>query len=322
MDSNLHVVELCGTGIVVAAGIACNVFNLAVTVAHQLKVGIFQTVGLIIFCISLSNVLLEISMFGMVVMLWLTTPCWTGELLLLKVAIATWIQSSSMSFWSIAWLSVFYCVKVVRVSGTLLVKLKRNISSLINAALMLTPLCSFLMSAPLLLLQAPPFNGTAAQENKNSTCLIRRPVFPSWVEEDVYVLCLLCFLCPVPLMVMLPTSLRLVVHLCQHTQAMRRNETGFQSADSYLLVCKLTVSLVAVYKTTLAIFSFFFIDQMFTRYLQYNFISLSCSFYCIVTGILLTVSNRYLKEKLQVLFCWRNPPKAVPSTQSGDTGLV
>ncbi|KAJ8388731.1 hypothetical protein AAFF_G00129640 [Aldrovandia affinis] len=221
-----------------------NVFNLAVTILHQWKTGGYQPIGLIISCISVGNVLLQLSMFTVLLFVWADMLFSAKCLPVLRVIIFIWIQSNCVSFWSIAWLSVYYCVKIIRASNTLLCKLKRNISSFINMALLLTVLCSFIACLPLLSLQLSPVNGTAPNETQNTTGTSLKIVLLPWIDETLYIQVLMGFLCPVPVLIMLPTSLRLVAHLCHHTLVMKKNNNQFQGTDSYLLVCKLTVSMV------------------------------------------------------------------------------
>ncbi|KAJ8388729.1 hypothetical protein AAFF_G00129620 [Aldrovandia affinis] len=321
MDFGEHIAEVCIMAALVAIGVLWNASNLVVIVQHLWKTSGYQTVGLIISSISVSNVFLELSMLGIVVSVWAGMFCLTELHPFHKAAIIVWTQSNCMSFWSIAWLSVYYCVKVTSVSGALLGKLKRNISPLINAALLLTTLCSFAVFVPFFGLHFPPRNGIVANETRNATCTIDKVTFPAWVNVGIYGYFLVLILCIVPLLVMLPTSLRLVAHLCRHTLAMNKSKNQFQGTDSYLLVCKLTVSLVGVYLITLAIVCLFFIDQAATKRFGFDIIALGCSFYSIVTGILLTVSNKYLKEKLWAVFCWRKSPGPVITSQSEQSPL-
>ncbi|XP_036382033.1 taste receptor type 2 member 40-like [Megalops cyprinoides] len=303
MDFGVGTTELCCTAALFATGILWNVFNLTISVLHWLKAG--QPVDHIISCISISNVLLELSMFTFLVLLWADVMFSEEYFPIFKVMTFIWIHSNNMSFWSVAWLSVFYYVKVVGTSGALFVRLRRNISSLVNAALWLTVLCSFLVCFPLLFLQLPSFNGTANNDTQHSISDNQILHFPHWIDNNVYVIILMCVLCLVPLLVMVPCSLRLVVHLCQHTQAMRRNETGFQSADSYLLVCKLTVCLLVVYMSTVSVVLAFLIGWSPGKF-KFVVYVWSLSFFCLATSVLLTFSNKQTKEKiLSLCCCWR-----------------
>lgn len=205
-----------------------------------------------------------------------------------------------ISFWSIAWLSTFYCVKIVSTSSALLCKLKKKISFFITTALLLTVLCSFVACLPFLFLQLPPSNTTIANETGNATNL--KVIFPGWIEANLYIYVLFGFLCPVPVLVMLPTSLSLVAHLCHHTLAMKKNVNQFQGTDSYLMVCRMTVSMVGVYLTVVTIL-FLFLARWSPGRFPLEIFTWDFSFFCLAMGILLTLLSKQTKEKLVSLCC-------------------
>ncbi|XP_061115423.1 LOW QUALITY PROTEIN: taste receptor type 2 member 40 [Conger conger] len=224
-----------------------NICNLAVTVLHLWKTrGSHLPVGLIISCISISNMFLELSMTAVLLLFWAGILFSVNYLPFLRATTFIWLQSMCISFWSIAWLSTFYCVKIVSTSSALLCKLKKNISFFITTALLLTVLCSFVACLPSYS-QLPSSNATVANETRNATGL--NAVLPGWIDTNLYIYVLLGFLCPVPVLVMLPTSLSLVTHLCHHTLAMKKNVNQFPDSDPYLMVCRMTVSMVVVYLT-------------------------------------------------------------------------
>ncbi|KAL4660336.1 taste receptor type 2 member 4-like [Arapaima gigas] len=323
MTSSAEIVQLNCTMGVVCIGFVWNSLNLVVTVLHQLRTEGYQTASLIISCISLSNMLLELSTAGIVGILSTGMFCLQQVHPLVKIVLFFWFTSSYMSFWSIAWLSVFYCVKVVSASSEFIKMLKRNISSIINVALVLTGLGSALIMIPFFFLQGQnPSNVTmTASTTKNTSCTILTPTLPAWINSNIYMYIVIGFLCPVPLAIMLSTSLRLVIYLCKHTISLRKNKTKIQSTDSYLLVCKLTVSLVAVYLATLAAVGIFLMARMAKVDLDSSTLELSFSFYCTATAILLTASNKYLKQKILTLLCWRKVAQPATSTQSQTTTL-
>lgn len=308
--------ELIALGVMVGTGVVWNSFNLVMTIQKQRKTTSVQTTSLIIISISISNITLVLSCFVIMVSITLnpmilcnmiTKPQYLTMLYL-------WLSSNCMSFWSIAWLSVFYCVKVVNFSSECFRVLKRNISFITNSALVLSCLGSFLLFFPFFTLYTPgsePVTRMAYGINNTSnttnatyfTCNI--PIFAPPIDTDIYSMTFLCFLCPLPLMIMLPASIRMVVYLCQHVLTLRKNQTQVQSLDSYLTVCKITVSLVGVYLTTLIIVAFFFIFKLLMLNVSFLLIIFGFSFYCIMTAVLLTASETYLKKKFWRLCCFK-----------------
>lgn len=192
-------------------------------------------------------------------------------------------------------------MRVLRFSSVLFRALKENISTILNVTLATTLLTSSVMFAPFFYLH---FQGKTPVQNvtEKAACVIRKPLFPVWVDVNVYVISFICYLTLIPLMIMLPTSLRLVIYLCKHTLSMKKQSSP-QTAASYLLVCRLTVTLVGVYLTTLLIISLYYLHAIFASGLSADMLFLCLSFYCVACAILLTCSNKNLREKLGVLFC-------------------
>uniref|UniRef100_A0A3B3QN21 Taste receptor type 2 n=1 Tax=Paramormyrops kingsleyae TaxID=1676925 RepID=A0A3B3QN21_9TELE len=311
--------EFNATICMVSVGFLLNTLNLVATFLHNLRMANVQTISLVISSISLSNMILDLTTFGLVATTRAGLWCLGKLHPITKLVIFCWLHSSCMSFWSICWLSVFYWVKVARGSSLLIETLKRNISAIINTALLLTLLGSTLMFIPVLFLEEQNFSSVTASTNytQNVTCLYVTPVFPPWINTNIYACVLIAFLCPLPLMVMVFSSMRLVMYICGHTLSMKRNKTEVQNMDSYLLVCRLTVSLVGVYLTNLAVVALYFICSITKRNISTVVIMASYSIYCTATAILLTASNKHLKEMLSELFCWRKALKKVGDSTQG-----
>ncbi|KAL2091811.1 hypothetical protein ACEWY4_011609 [Coilia grayii] len=297
--------------VVLALGFAIllNAGNCVLTLLPLWSSRKMSVVSAVISSISLSNVLLGLSCISTMLLIFCkaqvssaaeVNPLFTASLFL-------WLSSCFVSFWCIAWLSVLYCVKVVSFSTGCCRALKRNISRLVCAALLLTPISSIALVSPFFTLRYVRTLLNSTNEinvtNTHNASYQGSLVFAPGVDITLYTTVFICLLCPLPLAVMLPTSLRLVGHLCQHTLALRRNQTQCQSSASYLLVCKLTVSLVAVYATTLFIVSFFFASSLSRSGITYDVVVLGCTFYCVMTGALMAASNRQLKDKLHCGQC-------------------
>ncbi|XP_063078272.1 uncharacterized protein LOC134468259 [Engraulis encrasicolus] len=369
----------------------------------------------VICSISLSNTLLSLSCIAIMLMVFYgTLATRSGQVNPFFTAMLyVWLSSCFVSFWAIAWLSVLYCVKVVSFSCGFLRVLKRNISVLVSAALLLTPPSALLLAGPMLTLRyvfvpipalthnatiitLPPLthnativtppalthnatnitlppttsplahnatnttsrailqsttdatstmplnitfnlntasNFNVSNSNLNAGSAITNPSnlttssstnplnvsssnlnassYPAGgfqvsmelvegLDIMLYTMIFVCVMSVLPLMVMVPAALRLVAHLFQHTWALRRNQTPSQSSASYLQLCKLTVSLVAVYAATLLIVSFYFMSLLAGSNMPYDIIMLGCTFYCVLTGTLLAASNRQIRDTLAV----------------------
>lgn len=293
--------KLCGSALLLVLGVLANVFNLGVMLVQQWRSGGMKTVAVIICLISMGNILLQISTFVLMATIWAGVLCWPDLPLFFCGILFVWLSSSSVSFWSVAWLSVLYCMRVLRFSSVIFRALKENISSVLNVLLVMTSLTSCLMFTPFFYLhfQSEPLVKNVTEK---AACVIRKPLFPVWVDVNVYVIIFICYLTLMPSMVMLPTSLRLVVYLCKHTSFMKK-QSSCQTAESYLLVCRLTVALVWVYLATLLIISLYYFHAIFASGLSADMLFLGLSFYCASCAILLTCSNKNLRERLQVLFC-------------------
>ncbi|XDV48883.1 hypothetical protein PO909_018235 [Leuciscus waleckii] len=316
-----HVLFYVGLALV---GVSGNLFNLIFTIQQQVKTRTIQTVGLILNVISINNIILVLATFSLVMGVFQNPQIWciTPYPLSIRIELYLMMTSSFNSFWAIAWLSLFYCIKVVSFSSECFQTLKRKISSVINAAVLLSCSFSFLFCTPLFSLDIT----TSLDENDNvndtSNMTCSQPFFTIGINTNTYAAAGICLLCPIPLMIMLPTSIRMVVHLCAHTLALQKNKTQVQGSDSYLLVCKITISLVGVYLSTLFIVSLFVIIRLIGGLITYQTLASAFSFYGGMTSLLLTASNRHLKDKLWSLFCCRKAQEQSSKSQTVETGDV
>nr|BBE15827.1 taste type 2 receptor 200-1 [Cyprinus carpio] len=305
-------------------GTSGNIFNLIFTIQQQVKTRSIQTVGLILNVISINNIILVLATFAMVVGVFQNSLIWCIRPypLSIRTEIYLMMSCSFISFWAIAWLSLFYCIKVVNFSSECFRALKRNISSVINAAVLLSCVLSSLLFFPMFSLDAADSMEKNYNVNDIGNLTCPMPSFTIQMNANAYAAAIICLLCPIPLMIMLPTSIRMVVHLCAHTLALKKNQTQVQGSDSYLLVCKITVSLVGVYMSTLCIVALFIIIRLIGQPITYHILASAFSFYSGMTSLLLTASNRYLKEKLWSLYCCRKAEEQASKSQTVVTGDV
>ncbi|XP_035864309.1 LOW QUALITY PROTEIN: taste receptor type 2 member 40 [Sander lucioperca] len=299
--------SLCGTALLLVLGVLANVFNLRVMLVQQCRSGGVKTVAIIICFISLSNILLQISTLVLVASVWAGVLCQPDFHFFFCVVLFVWLSSSSISFWSVAWLCVFYCIRVLNFSSVLFRALKENISIILNVTLVGT----------YNLLQTLVPNMT-----EDAACVIRNPLFPTWVVINVYAIMLICYLTLMPMMIMLTTSLRLVVYLCQHTVPIQE---AARLSLQCVLVCRLTVALVWVYLTTLLTISLRYFHAIFASGLSTDTLFFGLSFYCVASAIHLTCSNKNLRERLGELLCRgknTNTPARSAEDKSGATATV
>lgn len=309
--------KLLGIALLLVLGVLGNLFNLGVMLWQRRRSAREKTVAVIICFISLGNILLHTCTFVLVASGRAGVLCRPHLPLFFTVVLFFWFGSSSVSFWSVAWLNVFYCVRVRSFSWSLCRAFAENISTILHVTMVIVLLTSCLMFTPFLGLH---FQGQRLNVTEVGACVIRKPLLPAWVDLNAYVIAFICYLTLVPSAIMLPTALSLVVHLCRHTAKKQRSS----SAESYLLVCGLTVALVGVYLTTLLIISLYYFRALFGSGLSADVLFLGLSFYCVACAALLSCSNKHLREKLKVLFCREKSATTMARTaeESGETANV
>ncbi len=111
----------------VIVGVLGNIFNLIFTIQQQVKTRSIQTVGLILNVISINNIILVLATFAMVMGVFQNPQIWCIRPypLIVRTEIYLMLGCSFISFWAIAWLSLFYCIKVVNFSSECFRALKR-----------------------------------------------------------------------------------------------------------------------------------------------------------------------------------------------------
>lgn len=309
-------VKLCSSGLLLLLGLLANLFNLrgALLQWRQRRSGVgggARAAAAIICSVSLGNILQQVSTFVLMTSLRAGVLCRPQLPSFFGAVLFVWLSSSSVSFWSVAWLSLLYCVRVPPSSSSSsppLRVLREKISSVLAVGLPLTPLTSCAVFAPFLFLsfQREPTlsSGNATAE---AACAPRKPLFPTWVHVNAYVVVFICYLALMPLAVMLPASLRLVLFLCGRTSSARRRSSGGsgagrrRAARSYLLVCGLTVALVWVHLATLLTISLYYLHATFASGLSADVLFLGLSVYCVACSVLLTCSNATLRDRLRAL---------------------
>lgn len=284
--------KLCGIALFLVLGVLANLFNLGAMLWQQQG----RTVAVIICFISLGNILLQTSTCVLVASIRAGVLCRPHLPFFFSGVLYVWFISSSVSIWSVAWLNVFYCVKVCRFPWSICRALEENISSILNMTMVIMFLTSCVMFTPFFGLH---FQDKHVNATEMGACVIRKPLLPAWVDINTYVITFICFLTLMPSTIMLPTSLSLVVYLCRRTAKTQRSS----SAESYLLVCRLTVALVWVYLTTLLIISLYYFHALFASGLSADVLFLGLSFYCVACAALLSCSNKHLRGKLRVFLC-------------------
>lgn len=284
--------KLCGIALFLVLGVLANLFNLGAMLWQQQG----RNVAVIICFISLGNILLQTSTCVLVASIRAGVLCRPHLPFFFSGVLYVWFISSSVSIWSVAWLNVFYCVKVCRFPWSICRALEENISSILNMTMVIMFLTSCVMFTPFFGLH---FQDKHVNATEMGACVIRKPLLPAWVDINTYVITFICFLTLMPSTIMLPTSLSLVVYLCRRTAKTQRSS----SAESYLLVCRLTVALVWVYLTTLLIISLYYFHALFASGLSADVLFLGLSFYCVACAALLSCSNKHLRGKLRVFLC-------------------
>lgn len=311
-------VKLCSLGLLLLLGLLANLFNLGGMLLQRRQQqqqrrsegdGGARAVATIICSVSLGNILQQVSTFVLMASLRAGVLCRPQLPSSFVAVLFVWLSSSSVSFWSVAWLSLLYCVRVPPSSSSspALRALREKISSILAIGLPLTPLTSCAVFAPFLFLS---FHREPTLGSGNATvevpCAPGKPLFPAWVHVNAYAVVFICYLALMPLAVMLPSSLSLVVFLCGRTSSARgRNGGGDgggqRAARSYLLVCGLTVALVWVHLATLLTISFYYFHATFASGLRADVLFLGLSVYCVACSVLLTCSNATLRERLRAL---------------------
>lgn len=100
--------KLFAIALLLVLGVLDNLFNLGVMLWQQRRSAGEKTVAVIICFISLGNILLHTCTCVLVASIRAGVLCRPHLPLFFNVVLFFWVISSSVSFWSVAWLNVFY----------------------------------------------------------------------------------------------------------------------------------------------------------------------------------------------------------------------
>ncbi|XP_054843606.1 taste receptor type 2 member 40-like [Eublepharis macularius] len=166
------------------------------------------------------------------------------------------IATSFSSFWFTAWLSVFYCMKIVNFKQAFLLKMKLKFSGLIHWLLLGSTVVS--LGAALLFQWAVRItaHGKEAKETSNQTAGLpstfngtcnnvnEKPILLHM--SPFYRLLIILLGCSVPLMVVVSSSVPVLYSLVRHTQKAEESLSPFQ-LEAHLSAAKAVLSLLLCY---------------------------------------------------------------------------
>ncbi|XP_061465796.1 taste receptor type 2 member 40-like [Rhineura floridana] len=221
----------------------------------------------------------------------------------------------AMSFWFTAWLSVFYCMKIVNFKQSFLLKVKLKFSSLVHWFLLGSVLASF--GATILVLWAftkitqgnptkylnnqtivPPSDFNLTNNYKKQKILVHMTLY--------YRLLIIILGCSVPLVVVIVSSVSVLNFLFRHAQNLEQNASIFHNPclEVHLNAAKSVLSLVLSY-ISLFVCEILMRTEIFPNWTYQYFLCLTFQLSTLVAqGFILITSNPKLKQSaVQILPC-------------------
>uniref|UniRef100_A0A8D0EXA9 Taste receptor type 2 n=1 Tax=Strix occidentalis caurina TaxID=311401 RepID=A0A8D0EXA9_STROC len=228
------------------AGLLGNGTILAVSSTSCLRSKILSSYDMIMICLSLSRFFLQTwMMLDLFLSLFCEMSYYEENLFVIFKTVFMFLNNSSL--WFAAWLSFFYCTKVVRFTQSLFIWLKQRISSLMPWMLITSSFFSFATSLPFAwdiynvhVNFTDPLTMTNSSERKVT------------MKASLFVLILFCNAgIALPLIVFVVSSILLIRSLCIHIRQMQNIATGFRdpSLEAHIGAIKSVFSFLILYVT-------------------------------------------------------------------------
>uniref|UniRef100_H2ZX39 Taste receptor type 2 n=2 Tax=Latimeria chalumnae TaxID=7897 RepID=H2ZX39_LATCH len=148
---------------------------------------------------------------------------------------------SKLTYWYVAWLCFFYCVKIVKVNWKFVLRLKQRISIVVNILLLGSLILCFALSMPLPYLIKLKANSSVPCRN---FYIVGKALF-------IYGVIIAALTAYFPLLIMVISSLGIVIFLCQHSRNMDKNVAagGSSHSEAHKAVAIMLICLILLYMT-------------------------------------------------------------------------
>ncbi|XP_033029703.1 taste receptor type 2 member 40-like [Lacerta agilis] len=232
-----------------------------------------------------------------------------------KITFILDIAASFLSFWFTAWLSVFYCMKIVNFKQSFLLRVKLQFSSLVRWFL----LGSVLASSGATLLVTWTFTTVfQASDNLSNQTFLSLPSDFNFTDDYKkqkmilvhmtmpYKVLLVILGCSVPLVMVIASSVPVLNSLFRHARNLEHNATIFHNPrlEVHLNAAKSVLSLLVCY-TSLFVCEIIIRMETFPNWTYQYFLCLIFQLATLVAqGLILVASNPKLKQSAaQIISC-------------------
>ncbi|XP_064416333.1 taste receptor type 2 member 1-like [Latimeria chalumnae] len=192
---------------------------------------------------------------------------------------------NKVSSWFMAWLCLFYCMKIVKVNRRTFFKLKKRISSVVKVLIVVTLMGCLAVTLPIIFF-------IQLQTNTISISAQCKNYYINENSIHVYGAFLSFFTSFLPLAIMLVSSMMIVTFLCKNSRKASKNTNSVSVSckNGPAAVAKMITSLIILYVVCTG--TVFVLNSLVV--LQGNvlvFISLSCSVYSAGCSMILIIGQ-------------------------------
>ncbi|KAM4790006.1 taste receptor type 2 member 40-like [Cyanocitta cristata] len=227
----------------VVVGFIGNGFITTVNIINWIKSKKISSADMILIFLSTSRFILQVTILMHIHSLYFADVLKLASVY--KDFGAVWMFVNHASLWFSTWLYVLYCVKIVKVTHWLLLKIKRRIAGMIPWLLLGSLVISSMTSLPLLWITPSTYLCSSTGNcRENSTAHIT-----NWDSSYLYLLVLYFVGCFFPLVFSVVTSALIITSLWKHRKTMQCYTDTFRDAmiDVHLTAIKSIISFLILY---------------------------------------------------------------------------
>lgn len=287
------------SGLLVALGLAGNLFIVICNLFFRSSGQGLHLGDMLVTCITVSTVIFDLSAYLSMALFLLGGMCPNSNITM-QINMFLTIAGISLNYWFIAWLCVYYCVKIVNMSSRVFIRLKQNISTVIC--------CCLAGSVPIIIpISSAAFyigmNDSNNSTTQNNSCppielmssALGQVAMPLFVVQSI-----------VALVLMMCSCSAIIVFLCGHIRQMQLSSPEIaDSSQNLIRVAKMITVLALLYLfCTIAGALPVFIGQ--AAFSKEYFLVVDCMFSAACLGITVTLiaGNSSLRQKASACVNW------------------
>ncbi|XP_006014367.1 taste receptor type 2 member 40-like [Latimeria chalumnae] len=294
MAATKVIVELIIRSTIIFVGLLGNFFILHIYFLEYRKKKVLQPNELITTLLALFNNLSSVALVLPAVRTLLFCRYFADPIYKFSDFFSTFFSKST--YWFVACLCFYYCVKIVKVNWRFLLRLKQRMSTVMNVLLLSSFLLCFAVSVPVA-------HFIKLKPNSSIPCKTYYTLGKALFIYNIFNVVLAYYL---PLVVMVICSLGIVVFLCHHSRNMDKNVAagGSSHSEAHKAVAIMLICLILLYMTCALTVLLASVQTSLGEIDIMTAIPYTASIFSTGSSMILIIGTVKLRQNFRMLWCF------------------